>query len=210
MLSVTELWYSVDPVDWDQALLRYWQFVKPRNLALEQSLDRLDLSRIRKLDGQGWYHFLLNEYFRWKYTAENRYATTTSSLRQYNQSETLDELFQIKEALLSINPAGVREGLLIARRIKGLGVAGASGLLSLMYPGAFGTVDQFVVKALRGVERLPEAEALITMDPEHLTIEDGILLIAVMRRKAAENNDAFATSEWTPRKIDQILWTYGR
>jgi hypothetical protein len=78
-----------------------------------------------------------------------------------------------------------------------------------MYPAEFGTVDQFVVKALRDVQELPEAEALARMNPEQLTTNDGVLLIGIMRRKAAENNQQFATTAWTPRKIDKILWTYG-
>ena len=35
-------------------------------------------------------------------------------------------------------------------------------------------------------------------------------LIAIMRRKAAENNRAFQTSTWTPRMIDKVLWVCGR
>jgi len=55
---------------------------------------------------------------------------------------------------------------LIATSIHGLGIAGASGLLTLMYPDQFGTVDQFVVKALREVEGLPQRAALERMNPE--------------------------------------------
>ena len=39
---------------------------------------------------------------------------------------------------------------------------------------------------------------------------DAAALIAIMRRKAAENNQAFRTSTWTPRMVDKVLWTYGR
>ena len=53
MLTAAELWRSPDPAAWAEALKRYWQFVQPANLALEQALDRLDLERIRRLDAQG-------------------------------------------------------------------------------------------------------------------------------------------------------------
>ena len=79
-----------------------------------------------------------------------------------------------------------------------------------MFPAAFGTADQFVVKALRSVEDLPESSALAKMKPEQLTLADVAALIAIMRRKAAENNQAFRTSSWTPRMVDKVLWTYGR
>lgn len=210
-LSITELWRSSDPSVWNCALERYWQFVKPANLELERSLDRLDLARISNLDAQGWYDFLHSEYFRWKYTAPNRYATTTRSLARYvSEPRGLELLHRIKCRLLEIDPAHIWNGLSLACEIRGLGTAGASGLLSLMYPANFATVDQFVVKALRAVAALPEAEALARMKPQALTIADGVMLIGIVSRKAMENNQMFGTGAWTPRKIDQILWTYGR
>jgi hypothetical protein len=48
------------------------------------------------------------------------------------------------------------------------------------------------------------------MNPDGLTDRDGVLLIAILRRKAQENNVAFGSDAWTPRKIDKIFWTYGR
>jgi hypothetical protein len=211
VLTVAELWHSSDSSAWAGALERYWDRVKPANLALERALDRLDLDRIRGLDAQEWYDFLRLEYFRWKYTAPYRYATTTKSLAEHAaESGGLKRLHDINRRLLAINPADIRSGLSVACDIKGLGTAGASGLLSLMYPATFGTVDQFVVKALRDVGGLPEADALMKMKPESLTTADGVKLISILARKAAENNQLFRTDSWTPRKIDQILWTYGR
>jgi hypothetical protein len=154
---------------------------------------------------------LRDEYFRWKYTAPNRYATTTRSLGKHvAEPGGLAELNRIKCRLLALDLDNVQAGLSLACEIKGLGTAGASGLLALMYPTAFATVDQFAVKALRGVGGLPEEAELAKMKPESLTIRNGIVLIGIMRRKAAENNCLFGVTTWTPRKIDQILWTYGR
>jgi hypothetical protein len=62
--TISELWHSVDPTEWADALERYWTFVLPRNLDLERSLDDLDLERLRYLDARGWYRFLHDEYFR--------------------------------------------------------------------------------------------------------------------------------------------------
>jgi len=31
-----------------------------------------------------------------------------------------------------------------------------------------------------------------------------------MRGKAADNNRVFKLDNWTPRKLDKVLWTYGR
>ncbi len=210
MMSIADLWISADTQAWDDALDRYWSFVAPRNLALEQSLDKLDRERLRCLDALGWYDFLKNEYFPWKYTAPNRLATTRLQLQRYIDTDTLSELDLIRKRLSTLNADDIREGLEAACAIRGLGTAGASGLLALMHPKKFGTVDQFVVKALRQVDGLPEAAALVRMNPLGLTVRDGVLLIDLLRRKAADNNRLFQSEAWTPRKLDKILWTYGR
>ncbi len=209
-MSVNELWHSRDPQAWTDALVRYWDYVQPANLRLEQELEKLDLALLQRLDALGWYDFLLHKYFRWKYTAKNRYTTTTRSLRQYVEEGRLDDLHLIKQCLLLLDTSDVRHGLSVALTIKGLGTAGASGLLALMYPRTFATVDQFVVKTLRSVRDLPEAAALGKMNEQALSLKDGVLLIGIMQRKATENNRILGSTDWTPRKIDKILWTLGR
>jgi len=210
MTGIAELWYSRDSRVWDEALTRYWDFVLPANLDLERRMESLDIERIRQLDARAWFDFLLNEYFRWKYTARNRYASTTKHLRQYAEAGALAVLARIKDRLFEFDLRDIRAGLSIACEIKGLGPAGGSGLLAVMFPAAFGTVDQFVVKALQSVGDLPESSILARMKPEQLTLADATALIAIMRRKADENNQVFQTSSWTPRMVEKILWTYGR
>jgi hypothetical protein len=165
---------------------------------------------LRTLSPKGWYDFLHDEYFRWKYTAPNRYATTTIQLRRYLNDQALDELDQVCQILLTFNPSDTRAGLVAAKKIRGMGTAGASGLLSLMYPEHFATVDQFVVKALRQVDDLPETSRLSKMNPLNLSINDATLLIGILTRKARDNNRLFGNSDWSPRKLDMVLWTYGR
>ena len=108
------------------------RFVKPADVELIRELEPLNLEQIRELDAQGWYDFLFDKYFRWKYTAANRLATTRRSLSKYTENGRIDELLSIKEP------------------------------------------------------------------------------IQIMRDKSAENNRTFTMDSWTPKKIDEILWTYGR
>lgn len=75
-----------------------------------------------------------------------------------------------------------------------------------MYPEHFATCDQFVVKALRLVDELPEANAVAKMNPLNLSVTDGALLISILKRKAEEHNHQFGSAAWTPRKIDMVLW----
>ena len=79
-----------------------------------------------------------------------------------------------------------------------------------MFPNDFATVDQFVVKRLQEIEHPVFKFDLNSMKPEHLKIKDGVVLITIMREKAVELNKKFNTNFWTPRKIDMILWSFGR
>lgn len=206
MTTINSLWESKNEHDWRVALENYWSHVRPENIRLENELNDLKLEKIISLDPIGWYEFLHDQYFRWKYTAPNRYATTTLALRRYKESNSLDHLFDIKRRLLNLDTSDVRRGLSIAKEIPGLGTAGASGLLSLMYPDDFATVDQFVVKALLKIPGLSERGDLEKMKPEGLTPRDGVILIGIMRGKTKEINMVFGTDFWTPRKIDMVLW----
>lgn len=207
-ISISDLWHSSNPNAWNQVLEeRYWSLIKPENIGLERRLEPLSLDRIREFNPIKWYAFLKDEYFRWKYTADNRYGSTTKHLRRYLDEDKLDELDQVRQRLLDFDLQDVYAGLNAAFEIHGLGPAGASGLLSLMYPETFGTVDQFVVTELCKVETLPEAKAVARMKPENLTIRDAILLIGIMQRKASELNQKLVVTTWTPRKIDKVLWS---
>lgn len=216
-MNISELWYSSDSSAWEKALQRYWSFVKARNVELERALNVLDLNRLQCFTPQEWYDFLHDEYFRWKYTADNRYATTAGHLRKYVECNELGELDSIRQRLLNLNPSDIRLGLSTATAIRGLGIAGASGLLALMYPQHFGTVDQFAVDALARVRELPEASAISKMnlknkkgEAKQLRLPEGVLLINIYARKAKELNQLVGSTEWTPRKIDMVLWVSGR
>ncbi|MGH7788573.1 MAG: hypothetical protein ACRERC_17010 [Candidatus Binatia bacterium] len=208
--SMRLLWRSTDQRAWEQAENRYWDFLKPDHVDLEHRMEALTLKRLRQMDAAEWYTFLRDDYLKWKYTANNRRATVSRQLKKYVDTGTLNVLDGIRERLLALDPTDIWLGLLIADQIKGLGPAGASGLLALFYPQTFGTVDQFAVKALRDVTGLPEAAAIARMKPESLSVDDGVVLIGVMQRKATELNQTFATNTWTPRRIDKIVWQFAR
>jgi len=71
-------------------------------------------------------------------------------------------------------------------RIRGLGTAGASDLLAVLFPNDFGTVDQFVVRALERVPDLPRRSDIARTKPENLRVVDGIVLVEIMRDKARD------------------------
>jgi len=205
-----EMWNGNDPDLWLKALHRYWEFVKPSNLALEREMNQLDAETVKMMNPQAWYRFLLEKFFRWQYTAPNRYASTTKLLSSYAVNNELPVLHAIKKRLFASDKENIQQCLALASSIRGLGIAGASGLLAVLFPAHFGTVSQFAVKALAKIPELPERAVIAAMNPESLNLNEGTVLIRVMRRKAAELNRAFSTTEWTPRKVDMVLWTCAR
>ena len=207
VLPVDELWESNDERSWRFALDRYWEMESAqKNLDLERRMDALNPGRVKLLDEDEWYRFLHDEYFPWKFTQANFLAANRRRLERSNR----DQLYEIKNRLFEFSPENTEEGLKIAEAIPGLSTAGASGLLAILFPEKFATVDQFVVKALRQIKTLDQINQIQTMNPKGLTISDGVVLIGILRNKARENNSRFTTNFWTPRKIDMILWTYGR
>jgi len=206
-MQISGLWWSDNEKLWKSALDKYWQYIMDNNIALEEKMEHLDPSHIEAMSVEEFYDFLHNEYYVWKYTAKNRLATTRKQLERCCSENRLSELADIKDALFSFDLDKEITGLDIALRILGLGTAGASGLLAVLFPAHFATVDQFVVKSLRNIDGIPEKEMLDRMNPDSLKLSDGVLLIKIMKRKAAELNYRFNTDYWTPRKIDKVLWS---
>ncbi len=206
-MNISTLWHENNEQKWLDALERYWDFVKPDHSEVEKKFQNIDLEEIERMDENEWFNFLLHEYFFWKFTTPNRYATTTSYLKKYKGSEdSLANLYRIKQELLSFNKNEIETGVKIARCIRGLGPAGASGLLAVLFPEYFATVDQFVAKALAPIDGLPQKEQILKMKPESLRLKDAVILIEIMRLKADELNAVFKSKFWTPRKVDMVLW----
>jgi hypothetical protein len=205
-----ELWYNGSENEWKKALDDYYRMLKPEQIPIEDYINNINTDEIECLDEYGFYDFLYNKYFVWKYTAKNRLATTRMNLEKYIKNDELAKLKNIQSRLFLTPKSNVSECLKIACEIRGLGTAGASGLLAILFPENFGTVDQFVVKRLREINHPIYSCELDNMNPEGLKIKDGIILVEIMKEKANELNKKFDTDFWTPRKIDMVLWAFGR
>lgn len=204
------LWYNGSESDWQEALNAYYYMLGPEQRVIEDYIENVDVDRIRNLDENGFYEFLYDKYFVWKYTAKNRLATTRMNLEKYIKNGELSKLQSIQRRIFATPKSNVGECLEIACEIYGLGTAGASGLLAILFPADFGTVDQFVVRRLQEINHPVYDAELNNMNPEGLKIKDGIILVEIMKEKANELNKKFNTDFWTPRKIDMILWAFGR
>ena len=209
-LPLKNLWYNGSEKEWNDALNYYYYMLRPEQRGIEEYIENVDVEWVGNLDAIGFYNFLYEKYFVWKYTAKNRLATTRKNLEKYIKNDELSKLKNIQTRLFCTSKNDIGKCLEIANEIYGLGTAGASGLLAILFPEHFGTVDQFVVKRLQEINHPTYSVALSNMNPEGLKIKDGVILIKIMRTKADELNKKFNTNFWTPRKIDMILWSYGR
>ena len=60
------------------------------------------------------------------------------------------------------------------------------------------------------ISYLPERKIITEINPESISLSQGAILIEILRRKADDLNIQNKTDFWTPRKVDMVLWSYGR
>ena len=152
IMNIGELWISKNEEDWVKYLNRYWDLIKPENLELEKRMDKLDFRVVENMELDEFYEFIIEDYFQWKFTDSRWLNRNREHFSRYKNEKKLDELSEIKDELFSFNLNDIERGLRITSSIHGLGVAGGSGLLAILFPAYFATVDHFVVKSLASLD----------------------------------------------------------
>ena len=206
--EITHLWCRGTQEEWLRAMERYDSLVVDPEL--EAYMSTLDWRTVERMTVEEFYNFLHDKYYVWRHEAPNRLSAARGYLRKHCRYDELAELQEIKDMIFSLDRDNISLMLRTAERIRGMGTAGASGLLGFLFPDKYGIIDQFVVITLRKIEGLPEHGALHKMSAAGLRTNEGILLERLMRNKAAELNLRFQTDFWTPRKVDMVLWAYRR
>lgn len=206
-MDIKALWDSKEQDDWENALLCYKTAVKDGNMEIEQKLNNMTTDDFRKMLPQDFYRFLVDDYVLWKYTDGRIRSRVQHSIKEFHQTYGDAEFYKILEGLFIIDPDDIYLHLTNITRIKGIGVAGASGILSLVFPQYFGTVDRFAVENLQKVydeDSIYENE-LHKMDPKNISVYEAVTVILIYRKKAEELFRAFGG--WTPRMVDMVLWS---
>lgn len=85
-------------------------------------------------------------------------------------------------------------------------VIAGSGLLAVLFPDYYGTIDRFVIRSLQQIDGMQEHQRILNINQSAPTIDDGIFLIELMAQKATELNKLFNKNRWRPRDIDKVLW----
>lgn len=207
-MDIKTLWDSGNREDWESAVSKYYNAVKPNNIEVEQKLNAMTTDEFKQMSGQEFYRFLVGDYSSWKYTDNRRKATVRHNIEDFHQKFTDDEFKKIIDASFLIDKGDIFLHFANMTRITGIGTAGASGVLSLIFPEYFGTMDRFLVENLKKIYDGQSycGKKLISMKSDSLTNYDAIILTQILREKARQLNEKFDTSDFTPRKIDMVLW----
>ena len=210
-MRISELWYSKNEEDWNIALNEYDKKV---DSDLEEYMDNITSEEVKTMGVEEFYEFLRDKYFEWKYK-KNYFQRRLNDLAKHQSGDGKRELLKIKERFFELadqekeNTSKLLEEL---TKISGLGVAGASGLLSILYPEYYGTVDKFLVISLCLVDGFDKHDELLKIDVSEIKINKAVLLEEIIREKAASLTHMFKPVEekdkWTPKKIDKVLWAY--
>jgi len=116
--EVRGFWTDNSHENWLNKEQAYWKFIRETNKNLEREMEHLSGKTIAEMSGEEFYEFLYNKYFVWKFTAANRLAQQRKHLMKHK--ENIEELYSIKNQLVSFDLNDIRIGLKIATQIKGL------------------------------------------------------------------------------------------
>ena len=204
-MKINEIWNSKEISVWKDALAKA-TMETGRDDSIETKMSKLNVEYIQHLPVEDFYSFLHDDYFVWKYTAKHRLTSTRNSLKKYEND--MNELREIQDGLFSFKLSEIGKGLEIAHQIKGLGISGASGLLALLFPSYFGTVDDMVIRALLTCDEYRDDENIKAINPQDININGAVYLIEQFKKKAHELNALSNEYCWRPRDIDVILWHF--
>lgn len=206
-------WHSRDLRPWIDGERRYWELVSGRAheiVIIEREFAQAQLPYVQKMNIADFHNFIV-KFIKWKFTRFRAFKVENFE-KYYENPNNMRSLNEIREEILNLDYDNLPLAIMVPSQIYGIKTAAAPGLLSILRPEKFGTVDQFLIEALREVPTIANQwwfpgvyerrEALLPMD--------GVRLVQVLRAKASALNDTFQTTEWTPRRVDMVLWARGR
>jgi hypothetical protein len=209
MANIQDVWISEKESVWCAQIDAYWKRVEDqKKKTLEEEMDKLDPQLIRDSTDVAWRDFLANKYIPWKHTPGRFYKSIQRKfIARYAGQEQQSLLSTIKSRIFACDPGATGELLGIVDEIYQFGIPSASGLLSLLFPSRFGTVDKFAIESLQRIEEFKGDILIQGFMPKSISLDDAVRAISIMRVKAGENNKLFGTTFWTARRIDMVLWS---
>src|SRR5258708_7915240 len=158
MTSIRDVWTSEDKSVWSSQIQAYWKYIeKQRKTSLEEEMGNLKWRLIAEATDDAWREFLAIKYIPWKHQPSPFWQSIQSKfLARYAAKEQQVLLAGIKRRIFAYGPEKTRELLSVVDEIYQFGIPSASGLLSLLFPSYFGTVDRFAVQSLQRIEEFKD------------------------------------------------------
>lgn len=208
MVSIQDVWTSEENSVWCAQIDAYWKYIEAQGKkALEEEMANLNSQLISDSTDGAWRDFLANKYIPWKHSPGRFWRSMQKKfIARYAVQEQQTLLSTVKSRIFACNRGMTKELLDIVDEIYQFGIPSASGLLSLLFPSHFGTVDRFAIESLQRIEEFKGDIEIQRIKPKSISLNDAVHAISIMRVKALENNKLFGTDYWTARRIDMVLY----
>jgi len=206
--DLKNIWNCRDIDKWKKAEEKYWERLNQVAI-IEKKFEQMTTEEILGMPPDKFYIFLRDMYFPWKFTGvylkprlEN---LKTIENKQTQIKDVIDDLKELQKRIADkkeLNDDDMSNAIRNLQKIPGIGPSAATGLLSILFPTHFGTIDKFVGINLRNIGcKIDEQEYT------NISVESAIKMEKILIDKAKELNKEMNTDYWTPRRLDKILWS---
>ncbi len=177
---------------------------------IEIKFDNYNEITFQNMDNREWLTFIRDEYQTWKHTN----GMVRAKLKRIVSEVDGQIICEIHSTLLSSDKVDIQNNLQLFCDLPGFGPPSASGVLSLMFPTHFGTVDRRVIGTFKQCQNSDIRDRLAKLIDRYernsgnmwFSVPEAALVIQVYR-DAAEELSRRSGVTWTPRMVDKALWS---
>jgi len=221
-ISLGSLWLSNEVSAWQDALAKYWNHGPVRaNIDVERHMDRLTAEERTAIlsSGGALVEFLDRWYYSWKFFAIAPYDIPKHQAKVRAEYAANPAKYDaIARQLGALNPDNVEQCLkaVASRSIPGLQLSAASGLLAVLFPASFGTVDQHTLRALQTLDddravwlrrHIPDPKTFFPANNNDQGRHAAKLMTQLYREKARELAQLDEETGWGPRRVEMVCYT---
>jgi len=220
--ALASLWRSNEVSAWQDALAKYWNHGPVRrNIDVERHMDRLTAEDRGAIlaSGGALVDFLDHWYYSWKFFAIAPYDIPKHQAKvRIEYATNSDKYNAIARRLGALNADDVDQCLryVASRSIPGLQLSAGSGLLAVLYPTWFGTVDQHTLRALQTLDderaawlrrHIPDPKTFFPANNNDRGRHAAKLMTQLYREKSQELARLDGETGWTPRRVEMVCYT---
>ena len=207
-IDIKDIWNCNEEGKWKDAEEEYSKRINQVAI-IEKKFEQMTTEEILDLSPDKFYIFLRDMYFPWKFTGvylkprlENLKTIENKKMQIKDVIDDLKELQTRIEDKKELNDDDMSNAIRNLQKIPGIGPSAATGLLSILFPTHFGTIDKFVAINLKKV-----GYDISEQDCINISVENAINMENILLKKVKKMNTDMNTDYWTPRRLDKILWS---